>query len=63
MFSIQTAAHRLRRAYTSTLGQMHIVSYKLVQTQKHDARSHTITQVGDYLHKYREDRVPEIDEM
>lgn len=34
-----------------------------VHTHKHDAFSHTITQVGDYLHKYREESEPEIADM
>lgn len=52
--------------------QMHIVMLKNKSAKthvhthkhsKHDAFSHIVTQVGDYLHKYREQREPEIAEM
>lgn len=38
-------------------------STKVCKHSKCDAFSHTITQVGDSLHKYREEREPEIAEM
>lgn len=64
--------HTGSHTHSDGRAQMHIVMLKYnsakthVHTHKHsqrDAFSHTITQVGDYLHKYREQREPETAEM